>query len=230
VNVERRLGSPLLRAPRAPRPPDRPGLPELSNHPQEQEQPMEPTNPLEPATPTTEPPAGMWADRTDDIEHCIKDCATLLGRIQACASGQFGSRRYVADKAEALRGAAHRLARACHETESWLASCGQAILCPCGADDVFSECTLPPGHAGPHQDVRPAPPLLRLLQVVEELVEAPLAPWTRLAWMSRDPTLVPDCEDLADISAGLDRVQYRLQQASGAEETLRASVTPGGAT
>jgi hypothetical protein len=78
--------------------------------------------------------------------------------------------------------------------------------------------------------VRPDPPLVRLLRFVEELAEAPLALWTRLASMSRDPARVPDCEDLADISAGLDTVQYRLQQATRAEELLRASATTGGAT
>jgi hypothetical protein len=182
-----------------------------------------------PTNRTTDPP-GMWGDRTGRIEDLIKDCATYLGRIQACAGGQFGSRHYVADKAEALRGAAHRLARACHETERWLASCGQEISCLSGVDDALYECTLPAGHAGRHERVRPDPPVLRLLQVVEELAEVPLGLWTELAWMSRDPTRIPDCEDLAGIGAGLAMVEYRLRDACRTAEVLRASITPGGGT
>jgi hypothetical protein len=184
---------------------------------------------MEPTEPTTDPPpGGMCGDHTDRIEGLVRECADFLGRIQARA-GEFGSRAYLADKAEALRGAAHRLARACHETERWLASCSQEVTCHRGVDPVLYERTLPAGHARPHECVRPDPPLLLLLRVVEELAEAPISLWTELAWMSRDPARIPDCEDLADIGAGLATVEFRLRDACRTAEALRAFVTPGGA-
>jgi hypothetical protein len=173
-----------------------------------------------------------WGPYRATIEDHLDTCADYLGRLRRSLVGEIApDRHYFADKAHQLHTAARRMVRIVQDIDRWLGDCGTTL--EHGAADgthVVSECTLPAGHDGSHDDngagrlvaARIGGELRDLADAVERISEH--FGW-RAPAVDRDltraaGTLANSHDALANLGASLDTIRHRTTRLT---EQLRAA-------
>jgi hypothetical protein len=95
-----------------------------------------------------------WGPYRATIEDRLDTCADYLDRLRRSLAGEIApDRHYFADKAHEVHTAARRMLRIVQDIDRWLGECPATIehVDTDGARFI-SECALPAGHQGSHDD------------------------------------------------------------------------------
>ncbi len=173
-------------------------------------------------------PPGPYGEYREHIRDLFASCDDVLAQIRRALYGGRPSRRYVAEKAQALRDAAAGLLAGCHDVEGCLRKCGQDVTEDWDGEPYVTECRREAGHRGPHRSGPPASPMGVAADAGRALARAALALSDHLDALAHRGCLLPDADDMAGLAKGLGEVGYALTGASRALEVLGAARGPGG--
>lgn len=161
-----------------------------------------------------------WGPYRATIEDHLDTCTDYLGRLRRSLAGEIApERHYFADKAHQLHTAARRMVRIVQDIDRWLGECAATIE-HVDADSTrfVSECTLPAGHHGAHDDSDRLLAGRRITGELRDLADAVERISRHFGWtapdVDRDLTEAPgpvtsSNDALANVAASLDTVARR---------------------
>jgi hypothetical protein len=164
-------------------------------------------------------PTDPWHPYRSTVEEHLSTCTDYLGRLRRSLADEIApDSHYFADKAHQLHAATRRMVRLVQDIDTWLGDCpAQTDHVDPDGERYVTDCTLPAGHQGPHDDDRLLPGR-RLTGELRDLADTVGRISQQFGWnaaaVDRDLTRAPGGahwpDALADLATSLDTIARRI--------------------